>query len=158
MSVVDQRPSPFGVGRRRRWPSIHWRSVAAVFVGGFFGGIARYGIGVGWPTPAGRFPWPTFLINTGGAFALALLIVLTIEVLPPTTYVRPALGTGVCGAFTTFSSVTTAVDLLAAHDRLSTAAGYLAASLLAGLAAASFGVATGRAVAANRGRPREGTG
>jgi len=38
------------------------------------------------------------------------------EVLPPTTYVRPLLGTGFCGAWTTFSSITASTDQLAAHE------------------------------------------
>lgn len=142
--------------RRSRWPRIHWRSVAAVGVGGFSGGLARYGIGLLWPTPAGTFPYATFAINTSGAFLLALLLVVVLEVLPPTTYLRPTLGTGFCGAFTTFSSVAVAADQLAAHGRASTSVVYVAASVFAGLAAASFGIVLGRSIAAGRARTAEG--
>ncbi len=135
-------------GRRSRWPRLQWRIVGAVASGGFAGGIVRYGAGLAWPTRVGTFPWSVFAVNTAGAFILAVLLVLVLEVLPPTTYLRPVLGTGFCGALTTFSSVVTAVDQLAVHGHPGLAAGYLAASVAAGLAAASFGVLTGRSVAA----------
>lgn len=135
---------------RSRWPRIRWATVAAVFVGGFFGGVTRYGLGLAWPTPAGTFPWVVWTVNTSGAFVLGLLLVVAMEVLPPTTYVRAVLGTGFCGALTTFSSVATGVDQLAAHGHEAVAAGYVAASLAAGLAAASFGVSVARSIAAYR--------
>ncbi len=143
-------PGPFARERRRRWPRVRWTSVAAVAVGAFFGGVARYAVGLAWPTPSGTFPWAIFLVNTVGAFVLALVLVLILEVLPPTTYLRPALGTGFCGALTTFSSVATAVDQLAAHGHGKLAAGYLSASVTAGLAAVSFGMIVGRSIAAAR--------
>lgn len=152
-----QGAGPFAkTARRSRWPRIHWRSVAAIGVGGFAGGLARYGVDLLWPTPAGSFPYATFAINTSGAFLLALLLVLVLEVLPPTTYLRPTLGTGFCGAFTTFSNVTVASDQLAAHGRATTAVVYVTASVLAGLAAASFGIVLGRSIAASRTRTVEG--
>jgi CrcB protein len=140
--------------RRSRWPRFHPRLVAAVAVGGFFGGALRYAVGLALPTPAGSFPWAVFAVNTAGAFVLALLLVLVLEVLPPTTYLRPLVGTGFCGALTTFSSVAAGVDQLAAHGRAPLAAGYLAASLAAGLAATVAGTVLGRAAGALRTRER----
>jgi len=52
-----------------------------------------------------RLSWATFVINASGAFVLAALLVVVNDVLPPTTYVRPLVGTGFCGAWTTFSSI-----------------------------------------------------
>lgn len=140
---------------RRRWPRIHWGSVAWVGAGAFVGGIARYAVGLALPVARGTFPWATFLVNTAGAFVLALLLVLVLEVLPPTTFLRPGVGTGFCGALTTFSSVATGVDQLAAHGHAVMAVGYVAASLFAGLAAASLGLIVGRSVAAHREGGRE---
>lgn len=145
----------FGARQRSGWPRIHWRSVVAVGVGGFFGGLARYGVGLLWSTPAGTFPYATFAVNACGAFLLALLLVLVLDVLPPTTYLRPALGTGFCGAYTTFSSVVVSSNQLVADGSSSLAAGYLAASVFTGLAATSFGILLGRAIAANRVRRAE---
>ena len=146
----------FGARRRRR-PRLRGRVLAAVFAGGFVGGLARYAITAAWPTPAAGVPWATFAVNTAGAFALALLLVLVTEVWRPTTYVRPLFGTGFLGAFTTFSAVVTTTDQLAARGAAGTAAFYLVISMFAGLAAASFGLVTGRAVAAFRHRNRQPT-
>jgi CrcB protein len=155
--TADQSQSgPFDTPRQSRWPRIHWRSVAAIGAGGFVGGLARYGIGLAWVSPTGTFPWATFAINTSGAFVLALLLVLTLDVLPPTTYLRPAIGTGFCGAYTTFSSVATAADQLTAHGHANVAALYIAASLFTGLGAASFGIVLGRSIAAMKTRRAEG--
>jgi CrcB protein len=131
---------------RSRFPPIAPGIVLAVFIGGIFGGLARYGIGRAVPPSANGFPWDIFAINLGGAFALALLLVLVIEVLPPTRYVRPALGTGFLGAFTTFSSLATAADHLAAHGHPSTAALYVVTSMAGGLMAAFLGLVSGRAI------------
>lgn len=146
---------PFATRPRRWWPRIHWGSVAMVGVGGFFGGLTRYEVGLAWSTSAGTFPWSTFTVNTAGAFVLALLLVLVLEVLPPSTHLRPAIGTGFCGALTTFSSVAVQADRLAAHGHVAVAVAYVVASVFAGLAAASFGLVIGRSVAAHRAQGQE---
>ncbi len=140
---------------RSRWPRIHWTTVAVVAAGGFVGGLARYGIGLAWPTPSGRFPWAIWTVNTSGALILGLLLVLVLEVLPPTRYVRALVGTGFCGALTTFSSVATGADQLAAHGHAALAVGYVIASLAAGLAAAALGMTIGRSIAPYREKGRE---
>jgi fluoride exporter len=140
---------------RRRWPRIHWAIVAAVFGGGFFGGLTRYCLGLAWPAPKGSFPWAVWTVNTSGAFILGLVLVVVLEVLPPTTYVRAVLATGFCGALTTFSSVATDADQLAAHGHAALAGGYVAGSLAAGLAAGSFGMTVGRSFATYREKGRE---
>jgi CrcB protein len=141
--------SPFGVGRPAHRPRPRWDVLAAIFVGGCAGGLTRYALDKHWPTRAGDFPWTIFAINTAGAFVLSLVIVIAADVLP-SRYLRPLLGTGFCGAFTTFSSVVVTADELIAHDHPGTAASYLAASIGAGLAAAWLGLVTGRTVATVR--------
>jgi CrcB protein len=153
-SSAPSRPSPFGSSRPSRWPRLRWDVVLVVFVGGCLGGWARYGISSTWSTPTGRFPWATFAVNVAGAFILALVIVAAAD-LVSSRYLRPLLGTGFCGAFTTFSSIVVTVDLLFAHHHPRTAISYLAASVLGGLASATFGLVLGRTVAANRRRARE---
>ena len=155
---IDELAAP---PRRRptsRWPRFAPGVLVAVFVGGVFGGGARYGIGLAAPPAVDGFPWDIFAINLVGAFALAVLLVLVLEVFPPTRYVRPALGTGFIGAFTTFSSLVTATDHLLAHGHPMLAIAYTAGSLFGGLAAASLGLACGRAFSANRHRARTAEG
>jgi CrcB protein len=133
----EQRAAP--------WPPLPSSHIAVVFAGGVVGGLARYGISRGWPAPGGGFPASIFVINTLGAFVLAVLVtVLAMRAAP--AYLRPLLGTGFCGAFTTFSSVVTASDLLLAHSHVGIAIGYLAASVAAGLAAAWAGMELTRRV------------
>lgn len=141
--------SPFEVARPARRPRPRWDVLAAIFVGGCAGGVARYGLNQTWPASDGKFPWTIFAINTSGAFVLALVIIIAADVLP-SRYLRPLLGTGFCGAFTTFSSIVVSFDELVAHDHAGVAASYLAASIIAGLAAAWLGLVTGRVIAAVR--------
>ena len=131
-------------------PLPHGRTVVAVLIGGFFGGLARYGIGLAWPTPVNGFPVAILVVNTIGCFALALLLVAVTEILPPTAYLRPLLGTGFCGGFTTFSTMAVADVLLLAHGHAGRAIGYLLASVVAGVGATALGIATGTALPALR--------
>ncbi|MFF8636925.1 fluoride efflux transporter FluC [Streptomyces pilosus] len=83
--------------------------VAAVALGGAAGAAARYAAGLGWPTPAGTFPWTILCVNVAGCALIGVLMVIVTEVRTAHLLVRPFLGTGVLGGFTTFS--TYAVDV-----------------------------------------------
>jgi CrcB protein len=133
--------------RRPRLPHFSLDVVLAVFIGGVLGGLARYAIERAAATPKHGFPWDVLVVNAAGAFVLALLVVLVVEVLPPNRYLRPGLGTGFLGAFTTFSSLAVGADQLVSHDRGGLAAAYLLASVFAGLAAAAMGMLAGRRIA-----------
>jgi fluoride exporter len=111
------------------------RELAAIFVGGAIGAVARYGLAEALPHDAGTWPWATFAVNVAGALALGYLTTRLQERLPPSAYRRPLLGTGLCGALTTFSTVQ--VELLQMLDdgRAGLAAGYAAASIVAGVLA-----------------------
>lgn len=124
--------------------------LVAVFIGGCVGGLARYAAGQQWPASTYAFPWSTFAVNVAGAFVLALLIVLVTDVLGGSRYLRPLIGTGFCGALTTFSSVVVVADRMVGHDHAATAAVYLASTLVAGLAAGVLGLSAGRAFASYR--------
>lgn len=140
----------FPAGVRRRWPRLDPRVLAVVFAGGVAGGVLRYAVGRGWPVPPGRFPWPTLGINTAGAFALSLLVVLAGGLWAPRRYLRPLLGTGFIGAFTTFSSVMADAAQLTAHGHPALATAYVSATLLAGLNAATLGLLLGRMIVTAR--------
>jgi fluoride exporter len=156
MAGTDQPPAvagPFGVARPSRWPRLRLDVVIAVFIGGCLGGWARYAVTTTWPVRAGGFPWATFYVNVVGAFTLGL-VVAAASVLS-SRFARPLLGTGFCGAFTTFSAVVVTTDQLFAHRYQVVAVAYLTASALAGLAAAALGLVLGRALASSRHRARE---
>lgn len=134
------------------------RVLGAIALGGFAGGLARYELGLTFPTRHGAFPATTFAINVSGSFILALLLVCVLEVWPPTRYVRPLLGVGFCGAYTTFSTWMVDTDRLLADRHFATAALNVGGSLAAGLAATSLGLTCGRAVVAHRRRLAEQRG
>jgi CrcB protein len=104
---------PFDVARPSRWPRLRVDVILAVFVGGCLGGWARYAITTTWPADAGDFPWATFYVNVAGALILGLVVAIA-SVLS-SRFVRPLLGTGFCGALTTFSAVVLTTDQLFAH-------------------------------------------
>ena len=114
------------------------RELAAVFAGGTAGALARAGVADALPAQPGHWPWATFLVNVAGALALGYFTTRLTERLPQSAYRRPLLGTGLCGALTTFSTMQ--VELLRMLDggRVVLAAGYAAASIVAGLAAVAL--------------------
>src|ERR671937_1184693 len=116
-------------------PKYDIRELAAIFAGGAVGALGRAGLLQWIPPHAGRWPWATFLVNVAGAFLLGYFATRLQERLPLSAYKRPLLGTGLCGALTTFSTMQ--LELLRMLDRgeLVLAAGYAAASIAAGFLA-----------------------
>lgn len=146
----------FRQGRPAR-PRRQWGVLAAISLGGGLGSVARYAVSQALPAVPGHFPWATFLINVTGCFALGLLMVFVLEIWPPNRYVRPFLGIGFLGGYTTFSTFAVEVHGLAARDAWTTADAYVLNSLVAGLAAVWCGIALarlagGRPVRRNTGR------
>ena len=107
------------------------RELAAIFAGGFLGAIARAELAAALPAAAEEWPWATFTVNVLGAFLLGYAVTRLQERLPLSAYRRPFLGTGVCGALTTFSTMQ--LELLRMPAGL--AAGYACASIAAGFLA-----------------------
>jgi CrcB protein len=114
--------------------AIDRREVAAIFAGGFLGAAARAEVAEALPPHAGQWPWATFAVNVAGAFVLGYFATRLQERLPLSAYRRPFVGTGVCGALTTFSTMQ--VELLKLPAGLALA--YAAASLVAGFAAVAL--------------------
>jgi CrcB protein len=108
------------------------RELAAIFAGGMLGALARVWISRNLVSPAGDWPWAVFLINITGTIVLAYSVTRLQERLPQSTYRRPFLGTGFCGAFTTFSTMELEITSLLRDGRVGVAVGYAAASIVAG--------------------------
>ena len=105
----------------------------AIFAGGSVGGIARAGLERAFPWAGHGWPWPTFVVNLAGTLLLGYLVTRLQERLPPSTFRRPLLATGFCGALTTFSTFQVELIELARHREAALAAGYLCATVAAGL-------------------------
>lgn len=115
--------------------SLDGRELAAIFAGGVLGALARVGLERAFPGGAPSWPWVTFSINLTGAFLLGFIVTQLQERQPVTTYMRPLLGTGYCGAFTTFSTVQLELLKMLDDHRYGLAAGYAAASVIGGYVA-----------------------
>ena len=128
------------------------RTLAAIAAGGALGGAARYLIEQALPAGRDAFPWATFVINVSGSLGAGAA-----------ARVRPGdMASDPVRAAVRRDRVPRRVhDLqhldggdreLVSHGRLALAAGYLAGSVLAGLAAVSLGLVLGRAVLTRRTR------
>lgn len=132
----------------------HGAVLAAIGVGGAIGALARYGLDVALPADRTGFPWATFGINVVGSLLIGVLMVLVVEVWETHPLVRPFLGVGILGGFTTFSTYVVDMQRLVDAGAAGTALAYLAATLAAALVAVYVGlVITRRAVDRRAGRP-----
>jgi fluoride exporter len=116
------------------------RELTAIFAGGFVGAIARAELVEALPYRLGSWPWATFIVNVVGAFLLGYLTTRLQERLPLSAYRRPLLGTGLCGALTTFSTMQVELLRMLDGDHVCLALTYALASLAAGFLA--VGVST----------------
>ncbi len=116
------------------------RELAAIFAGGFAGAIARAELVEALPYRVGTWPWATFIVNIVGAFLLGYFTTRLQERLPISAYRRPLLGTGLCGALTTFSTMQLELLRMLDNDRLGLALAYALVSVATGFVA--VGVAT----------------
>lgn len=121
--------------------------IVSILTGGAAGAIARAAVAEALPTATGGWPWATFSVNLFGAALLGWLTTRLTEMVAPTRYWRLLLGTGFCGALTTFSTFQVETVRLAKDGYAGLAFGYGAASLAAGMT-----VAVGATVMARRRR------
>ncbi len=128
-----------------------------VLAGGALGALARYGLGRAWPTPAGGWPWATLVTNLAGALALGVLLETLARAGADTgrrRAVRLTAGTGLLGAFTTYSTLVVEADLLVRDHEAARGAAYAVVSTVAGVALAWAGIVlAARVDDARRGRP-----
>jgi CrcB protein len=128
--MVAVRPS-----RARLLPRLDVREVAAVFVGGAIGTLLRAALSHAWPHGPRSWPWPTFIVNIVAAVLLGYFVTRLQERLPLSAYRRPLLGTGFCGALTTFSTMQLELLRMLDGSHVGLAAGYAAGSVVAGFLA-----------------------
>jgi CrcB protein len=117
-------------------------TTAMVGAAGLAGVLARYGI-TRLTLHTEALIWSTVAINVAGSFLLGLLAAEHWF----SRDVREALGVGFLGGFTTFSTFSVQIVLETDGGRPGKAAGYLAASVVGGVAAAALGYWLGRRLA-----------
>ena len=124
--------------------------LAAVAGGGVVGAEARYGLAVALPHPPGAWPWATLLANVSGCVLIGVLMVLVTERYRPHPLVRPLLGVGVLGGYTTFSTYAVDAVTTAGAGRPGLALLHVAVTPLLALVAAATGSAATRALVPQR--------
>jgi CrcB protein len=120
------------------------RELGAIFAGGALGAGIRTALEEAAPVHAGSWPWATFAVNVVGCVLLGYFVTRLQERLPVTAYRRPLLGTGLCGALTTFSTFQLDVLRMLDHDRVLLVIVYVTASVAAGFAGVLIGTAVVR--------------
>jgi fluoride exporter len=126
--------------------------LGVVALGGALGALGRYGLASAWPHAQGHFPWATFVINASGCLLIGILMVLITEVWSAHRLIRPFLGVGVLGGYTTFSTYAGDVQQLVAAGAASTELLYLAGTPVVALAAVYLGITLTRVTTQRRRR------
>ena len=116
------------------------RNIGLVAAGGAIGTAARVAVGVALPTAEGGWPWATMTANVSGALLLGLVLGAARDAAVVGRWVRPLVGTGIIGGYTTLSTLSVETLQLTAGGRLSTAVAYAVASAAGGLAAVWLGL------------------
>jgi CrcB protein len=142
--------------QRRELSRAPWAVLATISAGGALGAVARYGLATAWPHRPDQFPWATFVTNTTGCLLIGVLMVLITEVWAAHRLLRPFLGVGVLGGYTTFSTYTVDVQQLVAAGAARTGLAYLAGTVVAALVATYLGVAATRLAIHALSRTRHG--
>ena len=125
--------------------------IGVIAVGGAIGSLLRYQAGLSWPTPIGTFPTTTLLINVLGCLLIGAFMIVISDVWNAHRLIRPFVGTGVLGGFTTFSTYCLDIVNLVRLGHPASAAFYLVITAIGAMLAVALGMlGTRRVVAARR--------
>jgi len=134
-----------GRGRRKRGAA-GMHNVLVVATGGAVGAVARYGLSA-WAAKRWGASFPavgTLLVNVLGCFVLGALLAVVAQRPEFSPRVRLAIGTGLLGSFTTFSTFGFETFELAREGLWSTALWNVGLNLILGLGAVYVGQALAR--------------
>jgi CrcB protein len=105
-----------------------WDLLAVIAAGGVLGAEARYGLSRWISHVPGTMPWSTVVINVLGSALLGILMA-RIDARGAHRLLRPFVGVGVLGGFTTFSTFAVDADTLVHAHRAGLALLYLVITL-----------------------------
>lgn len=119
------------------------RRLAAIYVGGVIGALARVGLAEAAPHGPDGWPWATFAVNMVGALLLGYFFA-RLHDHPEESLAHPFLTTGICGTLTTFSTLQLELFELVDAGHLGLASAYIGATLIVGYAFVRIGIALER--------------
>jgi CrcB protein len=115
-------------------------------LGGALGALARWAVAEALPHSPGAWPWSTLLINLTGCLLLGALFAVLAARVPEPSWVRPFVGVGVLGGYTTYSTFAVEIVDLTRGGAALTAVAYLLLSVVGGVLAVALGAVTARRV------------
>jgi CrcB protein len=121
------------------------KNLLALILGGFIGTVLRFEISEWLPYPVNGFPWSTLLINWVGCLFLGWFLTITLLSLPIRPELRLGFGSGLTGAFTTFSTFSQQSVHLYMNGVQAAAVIYVLLSAAGGLILTFAGVALAKA-------------
>jgi CrcB protein len=146
-------------GQRRELAGHRLDLLGAVAAGGILGAEARYAVSVLMPHPTGGWPGATLVINVSGCFLIGVLMAVLGERTAPHRLLRPFIGVGILGGYTTFSTYSVDLVQMLAAGRPGPALVYLVVTPIGAVVAVWAGsvlTRRGAAVARRRSRPTGG--
>lgn len=111
--------------------------------GAALGAVLRYGLTAKAGTFSG-FHWDTFLINISGCFLLAFFLSFAMVMTGIGSNLRLGIATGVLGAFTTFSTISSELGNSIVNGLYIQALLYSVVTIISGFAAIYIGLSTAR--------------
>ncbi len=102
--------------------------IAFVATGGVIGSLARWLVSLGIVDHG--FPWATLLVNYVGSVILTALVLYSKHHKSHKWWWRPAIGTGFCGGFTTYSAFALKIDQYLSDGNIHSVLAYSLASLV----------------------------
>lgn len=120
--------------------------LAAIASGGVLGALARNGLTAIFPHEPGGMPWATLGVNASGCLVMGVLMVLISDVWPGQRLLRPFLGVGVLGGYTTFSTYAVDIQQAIAAGSPHVALAYLGATVVVAMVAVLAGSVLMRAL------------
>ncbi len=131
-------------------PLAPWRVALLVAAGGAVGAMLRFALTVIAPTVTTptlvELPWATFWVNAIGCLGLGALSGV-LDVRPGRPWMPPLLGTGLCGGFTTMSTVVLEGSAMIGADFPLEAFGYALLTVIVCLGAVVVGMLGGSRIA-----------
>ncbi|MEC3884938.1 fluoride efflux transporter CrcB [Halobacillus sp. HZG1] len=115
-----------------------------VGIGGMIGASLRFLVGEWLKNPDQWFPYSTLTVNLTGSFILAWFTMGIVEKFSLSSKWKAALGTGLVGSYTTFSTLS--MDAVALYEQGDVILSflYIALSIFGGLAFSMLGFTLGR--------------
>lgn len=115
------------------------KAILVVGSGSFLGGAARYLISLAMKNVSKGFPWATLLVNVAGCLLIGLLWGWLSRTSQMEGNLSLFLTVGLCGGFTTFSTFSKEALMLLHSGNVWGFAGYVAASVIIGIAFVAAG-------------------